>query len=336
MARIMPSTPGVLQGLADADVGVRELGVLADDGDLDLGPCLANPADELLPVGQVRLGGGQVELAGDELPEPGSLEEERDLVDAPRGSQRDDGVDVDIGEQADLVEDVVLDRLVGAEDDDVRLDTDAAQLLDRVLGRLGLHLASRADLGQPGDVDVEHVPAANVLAHLADGLQERERLDVTHRPANFDHDHAVRRQAAGRHAAGPLPGDARDALLDLVRDVGNDLDRSTQVVAPSFLGDDRLVDPTGGDVAGLGEVFVDEPLVVAEVEIGLGPVIGHEDLAVLVGRHRAGVDVDVRVELEDRDRDAAGLQEAADGRGGDPLAERGGDAAGHEDVLRHG
>ena len=49
------------------------------------------------------------------------------------------------------------------------------------------------------------------------------------------------------------------------------------------------------------ERLVDEALVVAEVEIGLGAVVGDEDLAVLVRVHRPGVDVDVRVELLDRD-----------------------------------
>ena len=86
---------------------------------------------------------------------------------------------------------------------------------------------------------------------------------------------------------------------------------------------------------GLREVLVDEALVVAEVEVGLGAVIGDEDLAVLVGRHRAGVDVDVRVELEDADRDAAGLEDAADAGRRDALAEGAGDAARDEDVLGH-
>ncbi len=36
-----------------------------------------------------------------------------------------------------------------------------------------------------------------------------------------------------------------------------------------------------------------EALVVAEIEVGLRAVVGHEHLAVLVGRHRAGIDVEV-------------------------------------------
>ena len=95
--------------------------------DLDLRSRRADAAHELLPLGQVGLGGRQVQLAGDELAEAGALELDRHLVDALRGLQRHDGVDVDIGEQADLVQDLVVDGLVAAQDDDVGLDADAAQ-----------------------------------------------------------------------------------------------------------------------------------------------------------------------------------------------------------------
>ena len=179
----------------------------------------------------------------------------------------------DVGEQGDLVADLVADRVVGAQHDHVGLDADAAQLLDRVLGRLRLELAGGRERGQQRDVDVQHVRPADVLAHLADGLEERQRFDVADRAADLD-DHDVRVAIAR---------DPRDALLDLVRDVGDDLDRAAEVVAAPLLGDDRLVDAPGRDVAQLGQVRVDEALVVAQVEVGLGAVVGDEDLAVLVG-----------------------------------------------------
>ena len=97
-------------------------------------------------------------------------------------------------------------------------------------------------------------------------------LDVADGAAHLDDDH-VRLAVAG---------DALDALLDLVGDVRDDLDRAAQIVAAALLGDDRLVDAAGRDVAELGQVLVDEALVVAQVEVRLGAVVGDENLAVLV------------------------------------------------------
>ncbi len=67
----------------------------------------------------------------------------------------------------------------------------------------------------------------------------------------------------------------------------------------------------GRVVRGAREVLVDEALVVADVEIGLGAVLGDEHLAVLERAHRARVDVDVRVELLHLHLQPARLQQAA-------------------------
>ena len=71
----------------------------------------------------------------------------------------------------------------------------------------------------------------------------------------------------------------------------------------------------------------------ADVEVGLGAVLGDEDLAVLERVHRAGVDVEVGVELLHHDPQTARGQQVAEAGGGEALAERGGDAPGDEDVL---
>jgi hypothetical protein len=78
-----------------------------------------------------------------------------------------------------------------------------------------------------------------------------------------------------------------------------------------------------------------KPLVMAEVEVGLGPVVGHEDLAVLIGAHGPRIDVEVGVELAQAHRVAARLQERAERRRGEALAERRHHAAGDEDVAGH-
>ena len=68
----------------------------------------------------------------------------------------------------------------------VGLDADLAHLLDRVLRRLRLELARRRDVRHERDVDVERVLRARLDLHLADGLEERERLDVADRAADLD------------------------------------------------------------------------------------------------------------------------------------------------------
>jgi hypothetical protein len=49
-----------------------------------------------------------------------------------------------------------------------------------------------------------------------------------------------------------------------------------EVLAAALLADDVEVDAAGRDVVRLRERPVDEALVVAEVEVGLGPVVGDE------------------------------------------------------------
>ena len=49
-----------------------------------------------------------------------------------------------------------------------------------------------------------------------------------------------------------------------------------------------------------------------EVEIGFRAVIGHIDFAVLIGRHRAGVDVEVRVEFLHGDPVSSAFEEHGD------------------------
>ena len=124
-----------------------------------------------------------------------------------------------------------------------------------------------------------------------------------------------------------------DAVLDLVGDVRDDLHRAAEVVAAALLLDHRQVDLAGRPVVVARRDLVGEALVVPEVEVRLGAVVGDVDLAVLVRAHRARVDVDVRVELLQRDLVAVPLEQRADRRGGESLAERRDDAAGHQDVL---
>ena len=81
--------------------------------------------------------------------------------------------------------------------------------------------------------------------------------------------------------------DRADAVLDLVGDVRNDLHRAAEIVAAPLLLDDRQVDLAGRPVVVPRRDRVGEALVVAEIEVRFGAVVGDVHLAVLVRAHRA-------------------------------------------------
>ena len=314
--------PARADRLGHREVGVGQVDVLADQGDGDLVGRIVHASQQLVPLRPVDVAEREVEPPHDVRVEALAVQHPRDVVDGGRVAGGDDRLLLDVAHERDLALDVRRDRPVGTAHDGVGLDTDGAQRGDGVLGGLGLELAGRPDVRHQRDVQEEDVVAADLVPHLAGRLQERLALDVADRAADLVDDDVDLGAAHGEHA-----------VLDLVRDVRDDLHGVAEVVAAALAGDDVGVDLSGGDVGATDEVLVEEPLVVADVEVGLGAVVGDEHLTVLERVHRAGVDVEVRVELLHGDPEAAGLEQSSEAGGGEALAERGRDPAGDEDVL---
>ncbi len=128
-------------------------------------------------------------------------------------------------------------------------------------------------------------------------------------------------------------GRAADARLDLVRDVRDHLHRRAEEVALALLAQHGLPDGACAVRRVPREVLVDEALVVADVEIGLGAVLGDEDLAVLERAHRARIDVQVGIELLELHLQPARLEQSPERCGDDSLPECGDNSPGDEDVL---
>ena len=314
--------PCVLERLVHGEVGVVQLHVLADEADRHLDLAQSDPLGQFEPLAEVGVPLGQTELAADEVVEALLLERGGHEVHVRDVLVGDHVLRLDVGEERDLVAHIGRDHVARSADDDVGVDTDAPQLVHGVLGRLRLQLAGRVDVRDERDVDVEDVLCARLAPELADRLQERQRLDVADRPADLaDHDVGV-----------ALLGRAADPVLDLVRDVRDHLDGLAEVVTLALAAEHAVPDATLGVVRAPGEVLVEEALVVADVEVGLGAVLGDEDLAVLERAHRAGVDVEIGIELLDVDLQAPRLEQPTKRRSGDALAQGRDDAAGDEDV----
>ena len=173
-------------------------------------------------------------------------------------------------------------------------------------------------------MNVDGVVPRQVVLDLADRLEEWQALDVADRAADLAQ-HEVEIVIA-----------VEDEILDRVGDVRDHLDGGAEIIAAPLLGQNILIDTAGGDVVGLGGGTSGKALIVTEVEIGLGAVIGHEHFAVLVWRHRSGVEIEIGIEFPQPNFVAARLQQRAKSRRSQTFSERRNHAAGDEDVPRHG
>ena len=167
------------------------------------------------------------------------LKHERNSIQRRSGEVRDNVLLADVAEACNLLHHVLRDLAVAAENQHVRLDTDGEQLLYAVLGRLCFKLVAAGDERKQSNVNVHYVLSADVVAHLADSLEERCGLDIADCTADlYDGD---------MHIFGcviPIK-----SAFDFVGNVRNDLNGSAEVVAAALLVKNCPVDLTGGDIA---------------------------------------------------------------------------------------
>jgi hypothetical protein len=132
-------------------------------------------------------------------------------------------------------------------------------------------------------MDVDCVVPGKLVSQLPNGFEERQPLNVAYRPADLAQDEIIALVALA------------DEILDRIGDVRDHLDGGAEIVSAPFLRENLLVDAPGRDVVVPGCGPAGEALIMAEVKVGFGPVVGYENLPVLIGRHGAGIDVEIRV-----------------------------------------
>ena len=146
-------------------------------------------------------------------------------------------------------------------------------------------------------MDQNGIFMTDIMLELTDRLQKRLAFDVTDGTAYLN-------DGDFRVLGGVVPV---KSVFDLICDMGDNLYCSSAEISAAFFGQNRPVDLAGGHVGILCETFVDEALVMAEIQIGFRTVIGDKYLAMLDRVHGSGVDVDIRVKLLHGDVVAPGL-----------------------------
>src|SRR5210317_873457 len=184
---------------------------------------LLNARNDSLPTAQVRLLGPDIERFNNSFVQTLFMKGQWNFIDCPHVSSRNDSIFADITEQGDLTLHITRQFTVTTTEQDIRLDSDLAQLLDAVLSRLGFQLAGSRNIGNQSQVNIDDILRAKIGAELANGLQERQGFDITNGTANLN-----KRKIDAF-------GIFQDLALDLISDMGDDLNRTTQIIATALL-----------------------------------------------------------------------------------------------------
>ena len=308
--------------LNDAQIGVVQADVFADERDAHMTVHAVDLVDQRAPLGHVRFTAVKVQLAAHHAAKALVLKQQRHLVERGRRCVLDDAVGLHVAEERNLAADVVCDGLIRAHDENVRLDALAQELFDRVLRGLALEFAAAGNGHDERHMDEEHIFAPALGRDLTDGLQKRLALDIADRAADL-----------GDGDVGLAVVHVVDAALDLVGHVRDDLHRAAEIPALALAVQNAPEDLARGHRGLFIQRLVDKALVVAEIQVGLRAVVGDEDLAVLIGAHRAGVDIEIGVEFLILDLQAALLQKPPERGRADALAQPRHHAAGDKNVL---
>src|SRR5215813_12095945 len=102
-----------------------------------------------------------------------------------------------------------------------------------------------------------------------------------------------------------------DAILDLISNMGNDLNSATQIFSPAFFSNYRSIDLTSCHIISLMSRLIGKALIMSQIEIGLGTIISDKDLAMLIGGHCTRININVGIELHERDGNPTVFEETS-------------------------
>ena len=111
--------------------------------------------------------------------------------------------------------------------------------------------------------------AAKFVAKLANGLEEGQRFDVTHRAADLAKNEIL------------VIMIRLDKGLDGVGDMRNHLYGGAEIIAAALARQHVGIDPACRDIVRTAGMNAGKPFIVTKVQISFRAVISHEDLAML-------------------------------------------------------
>ena len=136
-------------------------------------------------------------------------------------------------------------------------------------------------------MNVSAVFESDFVFDLADCFHKRQRFYVADGTADFGNNNVGFGFFCGKHHAPPY----------FVGNVRNNLNGFSVVAAFAFGIQYGKVHLAGARAAVFGKADVGKALVMTQVQIGFGPVIGNEDFAVFIRIQSSRIDIQIRIEF---------------------------------------
>ena len=172
-------------------------------------------------------------------------------------------------------------------------------------------LSAGLQVGHQRHMDIAGILPAHFQAYLPDCFNKGLAFNIADCTADF----------RNHHICVGLFADPIDKPFDLIRNMRNRLYGGSQIAALPFLLQNVRVYLAGGQVGVLVQVFVNEPLIMSQVQVGFRAVFGHIDFSVLIGTHGSRIRIDIGIQLLCRHFQSPGLQKPPQARCRDSLSQ---------------
>lgn len=215
----------MIERFRNGQIRVVQLYILADERNLDVFIPRFDTLEHFEPFCHIAGLVFNAKLTAHNIGKIIPFKHQRCLVEHWQRDILDNAVRLYVAEQRNLLKNALVNRLIAAQHDDIRIDAERAQLLDAVLRGLRLMLAGALDVRDKRYMHKNAVGRANLQGHLADCLQKRLAFYIADRTANLCNDDVRVR----------LFADAVDKVLDFVRNMRDDLDGLPKILSPSLL-----------------------------------------------------------------------------------------------------
>ena len=276
----------MLQRLNQRFIGVFQFGIFANNRNINLTFGFAHRRQHLIPARQIRRRRVRYAKRIQDLAiQPLAVIGMRHLINRIDIARLYNRAFTHITKQPNLALFTIGNGPVAPAHQNIGLDADRTQFLDRVLGRFGFHLTGGGNEGKQGQMHENGLTARQIILQLTNGLEKGQSFNIAYRAANL-----AQHEIQIFHIA-------LDEGFDGIRHMRNDLHRTAQIIAAAFAFQNVAVNLSGRHIVAATGGHTGEALIMTQIKVCLGPIIGHIHLAVLIRAHRAGVYIEIRVKF---------------------------------------